>query len=499
MRQINIFFIKKVSLLNDCDGLSQTMRQKKYINKNKIETLSLSCSRAKMMENIIRIIQRIRNPFELIYLYLTAENDINNNDHQIKRIYMTLFKLILFNIYLAYWIPTRTTYFCVMVLETLVINTIIHPVLSLWFRWNRIYNPREILDTQRTVENFIRKLVYRLISLFLLFYATYYIIYNHSTYFPSDDLEQINNQTSIIEGYQRTWFDIQQEKQALDIRIKQLQTDFKQHKAHTTANQTAIWIDLQKKQIQIDALQKSLGDQVQNTIKKTQTASDNTLKDKNNVSLDNLSRLITDILNAQKTENMIQTALQTYHQDVLNKADFASMFRHARIIYGLTSYTYSHYPIWQQLILRFFAHSPSENSPYEAISPGTHIGECWSMYGSYGTLGIKLSEPIIIQSISIDYPSFQMMAGDMSTAPRKVELFGIRKSLNVSLGTAEYDIHDEHAIQTFDMNFTIENKPRVAYDIVQLHIQSNWGHPNWTDIYRIRIHGIPSSMIKEDA
>ncbi|KAI7888312.1 UNC-like C-terminal-domain-containing protein [Mucor mucedo] len=194
---------------------------------------------------------------------------------------------------------------------------------------------------------------------------------------------------------------------------------------------------------------------------------------------------------------MIQTALQTYHQDVLNKADFASIFRHARIVHSLTSHTYSRYPIWKQSILRFFALSPFENTPYEAIKPSTHIGECWSMYGSYGTLGIRLSQPIIIQSISIDYPSSQMMAGNMSKAPRKLELFGINKGANVSLGTAEYDIYDDHAIQTFDMNPTKENESPIVYGIVQLHIKSNWGNPNCTEIYRVRIHGIPPPIIEE--
>jgi hypothetical protein len=60
-------------------------------------------------------------------------------------------------------------------------------------------------------------------------------------------------------------------------------------------------------------------------------------------------------------------------------------------------------------------------SPELAILPQTHVGECWSMFGNAGTLGIQLGNPIIIQSITADYPSCEVMLSKIENAPRNME------------------------------------------------------------------------------
>ncbi|KAI9260408.1 UNC-like C-terminal-domain-containing protein [Helicostylum pulchrum] len=213
--------------------------------------------------------------------------------------------------------------------------------------------------------------------------------------------------------------------------------------------------------------------------------------DENDIeSLEVLFRGVSSSLDTQQVKTLIQSALEKYHQDVLNTADYALKSRQASILYSITSPTYYHSPAWQQSVFRFVGLVPNNNSPELAISPQTHVGECWSMEGNSGTLGIVLSEPITIDGITIEYPSQNMMKDDMQHAPRSIELLGIenfpkRPRKMKSLGTIEYDVYGDSTVQTFKI------KPGDVYKAVQINVRSNWGSLNYTDIYRIRIHGQP--------
>ena len=54
---------------------------------------------------------------------------------------------------------------------------------------------------------------------------------------------------------------------------------------------------------------------------------------------------------------------------------------------------------------------------------------------------------------------------------------------SVHLGEVQYDIN-YRAVQTFRLEHS-----NMAFENVRIKIQSNWGNPNYTCIYRIRIHG----------
>lgn len=36
-----------------------------------------------------------------------------------------------------------------------------------------------------------------------------------------------------------------------------------------------------------------------------------------------------------------------------------------------------------------------------------------------------------------------------------------------------------------------QRRPERAFQIVELRISSNWGHPEYTCLYRFRVHGEP--------
>lgn len=190
-------------------------------------------------------------------------------------------------------------------------------------------------------------------------------------------------------------------------------------------------------------------------------------------------------------EELIDKAISKYHQDVLNTADYSLESRGARIIHSITSPTYHRLPAWLQSVRQAAGLSVVSNAAEMALKPQTHAGECWSMYGNQGSLGIALSEAVIVQGVSIEYPSLEIMTDKMKNAPKEMELYGIKnypKDLEerVLIGLMQYDINKDKSIQTFDLV-----NPTEVYSAVLLLIKSNWGSLEHTDIYRVRIHGLP--------
>ena len=61
----------------------------------------------------------------------------------------------------------------------------------------------------------------------------------------------------------------------------------------------------------------------------------------------------------------------------------------------------------------------------------------------------------------------------------------------VLLGQWQYNVHSTHAVQTFAVD-----SPALpaggSIDHVRLVVSSNWGHPGYTCLYRLRMHGTPA-------
>lgn len=192
--------------------------------------------------------------------------------------------------------------------------------------------------------------------------------------------------------------------------------------------------------------------------------------------------------------DLIESAVEKYHQDMLDTADFALESRGGHIIFTKTSSTFETVSPWIQRLRKTAGLSVLTHPPELAIRPETHAGECWSMVGNHGTLGILLSEPIMIQSVTIEHPSKNILLQDIDSAPKDIEIYGVgnygiygQKEELISLGRVYYDINTNKPVQTF----TVNSNPTDSYRSVLIKIKSNWGNSDHTDIYRIRVHGIP--------
>lgn len=260
--------------------------------------------------------------------------------------------------------------------------------------------------------------------------------------------------------------------------------------------------ETQELELKLNAVKQAV-DHLYRSIQKISAMNGNDLEEE-----EYLVKLLLPIVEDAVTRNMkdvVEQAIHRYHHDVLNTADYALITRSAGIIYSFTSSTYSHVPAWIQSVLHTFAlPAPVGNSPELAISPQTHAGECWSMYGDHGSLGIRLSEPIKVEAITVEYTSPEISHNYMDTAPREMELFGVAgypweksEKTFVSLGTFVYDIKKPNSIQTFKLgqeNSTIGfHSNDAVFHAVLLNIYSNYGSKKHTDIYRVRVHGTPAT------
>nr|XP_046229049.1 uncharacterized protein sun2 [Scatophagus argus]XP_046229058.1 uncharacterized protein sun2 [Scatophagus argus] len=172
-------------------------------------------------------------------------------------------------------------------------------------------------------------------------------------------------------------------------------------------------------------------------------------------------------------------------------ADFALETQGASVVSTRCSETYRirsacvtlfGFPLWY----------PSE-SPRTVIQgyPVLLPGKCWAFHGVQGTLVISLSHPIMITHVTLDHlPRYNSPTGRIDSAPKDFEVYGMKNDTEEGtlLGTFTYDENGE-STQTFKLP-----KPSdVVYRFVELRVLTNWGHVEYTCLYRFRVHGQISS------
>ncbi|CEP09561.1 hypothetical protein [Parasitella parasitica] len=193
-------------------------------------------------------------------------------------------------------------------------------------------------------------------------------------------------------------------------------------------------------------------------------------------------------------EHLVEKTVKKYCQED-DEPDFALRSRGGSIISSRTSATYRPPTTSKSLLLRALGYYLRVKSPWAAIHPSTQVGECWSMNGSNGTIGISLSTKIFMESVTLVHPSANVLLGDIINAPRVFRVFAVASDPMyledelVFLGEFEYNIHSQYKTQKF---LLVENIDQ-AYQAAVIQFLSNWGNPDFTDVYRIKISGKPAS------
>ncbi|KFP24920.1 SUN domain-containing protein 1 [Colius striatus] len=193
------------------------------------------------------------------------------------------------------------------------------------------------------------------------------------------------------------------------------------------------------------------------------------------------------------TESVIQiivnNALKLYSQDKTGMVDFALESGGGSILSTRCSETYETktalislfgIPLW------YFSQSPRV-----VIQPDMYPGNCWAFKGSQGYLVIRLTMKIYPTAFTMEHiPKTLSPTGNITSAPRNFSVYGLDDEYQEEghlLGQYMYDQGGE-PLQMFPVMEISEN----AFQIVELRILSNWGHAEYTCLYRFRVHGTPA-------
>lgn len=239
-----------------------------------------------------------------------------------------------------------------------------------------------------------------------------------------------------------------------------------------------------------------------------------------------------DISPERQVDNLLARILQLERQlelssrlDSVGMADYALWSAGAYVITSLTSPTYTlQSKTWTWFSLR----PPLQLKPPElALSPELHLGYCWAMLGSNGTLGVALARTIMPRAITIDHVAKPLLL-QVHSAPRDMEVWIVpepedretalvparwndeelmtasgaellggpanlqhhrfRGTMFVRLANFTYNIHGTHPTQTFAVPNEVTGL-RLRTDTALFKFLNNWGNEDYTCVYRIRVHG----------
>lgn len=118
-------------------------------------------------------------------------------------------------------------------------------------------------------------------------------------------------------------------------------------------------------------------------------------------------------------------------------------------------------------------------------------GDCWPVSGQQGSALIELIDEINVTDVSLEHAPKQLLPNGTASAPKEFSLLGLPKG-ETENGTPHFFGRFAYStglpeVQTFAVQIP-STKP---FKKVEVQIHSNHGHPEFTCIYRVRIHGKP--------
>ncbi|XP_076155181.1 SUN domain-containing protein 2-like [Alosa pseudoharengus] len=190
-------------------------------------------------------------------------------------------------------------------------------------------------------------------------------------------------------------------------------------------------------------------------------------------------------ITVKDVHEIVQRALSLYKADGTGMADYALESLGATVIRSRCSETYrTRSPCYSLFGMPLWYAS---ESPRTVIQPEMHPGKCWAFKGSEGFLTIALCVCVCL-CVRVCVPAclcvcvcvvcflvlFQGLSGFDEQEEGKFQ------------GRFTYD-SDGEPIQTFELPDSVKD----VYRAVQLRVLSNWGNPEYSCVYRFRVHGQP--------
>ncbi|XP_032869051.1 SUN domain-containing protein 2-like [Amblyraja radiata] len=191
----------------------------------------------------------------------------------------------------------------------------------------------------------------------------------------------------------------------------------------------------------------------------------------------------------KEVKSIVEQALKLYGADRVGLVDYALESAGGSVIHIRCTETLETktallslfgFPLWYQ-----------SRSPRAVIQPEVHPGNCWPFKGSQGFVVIKLAVRIRPTAFTLEHiPRSISPSGSISSAPQDFSVYGLddeNQAEGVLLGQYTYN-EEGDSIQMFE----VQNKDAAVYKFTELRVNSNWGHPEYTCLYRFRVHGEPA-------
>ncbi|KAH0616885.1 hypothetical protein JD844_028338 [Phrynosoma platyrhinos] len=194
----------------------------------------------------------------------------------------------------------------------------------------------------------------------------------------------------------------------------------------------------------------------------------------------------------EEVHDIVNQALKRYSEDRIGMFDYALESAGASVISTRCSETYETKTALLSLFgIPLWYHS---QSPRVILQPDVLPGNCWAFQGSQGFAVIRLSSNIYPTAVTLEHISRSLSPkGTIPSAPKDFAVYGLDEEgqqEGVLLGQFTYN-QDGDTIQTFHLKD--EKRTSTAFQLIELRVLSNWGHPEYTCIYRFRVHGEPVS------
>lgn len=193
-----------------------------------------------------------------------------------------------------------------------------------------------------------------------------------------------------------------------------------------------------------------------------------------------------DAVTHQEVHRIVQKALRQFSEDRTGLADFALESGGGSIVSTRCSQTFETKAALLSLFgipLWYFSQSPRT-----VIQPDVHPGNCWAFRGSRGEFVIRLSSRILPSGFTLEHiPQSLSPTGSLQSAPKDFSVYGLRseeEEEGTLLGTYLYD-EDGEAVQTY----TVTEENDEPFQFILVKVLSNWGHMEYTCVYRFRVHG----------
>lgn len=225
---------------------------------------------------------------------------------------------------------------------------------------------------------------------------------------------------------------------------------------------------------------------------------------------------------------LIKTSIQRYVSHTISKPDFVDISSGAQVIWDLTSNSYdwkAELPPFQQKyhnILSAVGFGRMKvNSPLTAFSNDVSLGSCWPFNGKSGQVAMSLEKLIKPTDLGVVHVRADQSPNPKS-APRHISLYieieseSEREHIEQIISDNCLDIHDKNIskekinipesfvkiisveyniyssadeFQVFPIPEYITSIPSLKTSKVIFLIEDNWGHEDFTCVYRFRLFG----------